>query len=285
MISSFALSLLLVSAVLHAAWNLLLKQAGEKQIATWWALVAGSVCAAPLLAFSPISIASVWPYLVASAIFEALYYLVLTRAYSQGDFSLVYPIARGAAPALLALWSVIFLGERLRLLGLLGLVLICLGLAVVGGSAWFSQRAHWPGRVSVLLALGVSVCISLYSVIDGAAVKHNPPAPYTVLEIAATAVLLTPLILRRYGWPAVKAEWTRHWPRLLLIGLLTLAAYGLVLTAYSMSPVSYAGAIREVSIVVAALAGWALLKEEFGIVRFAGAAIVFAGIVLIAWPG
>jgi drug/metabolite transporter (DMT)-like permease len=285
LISPLALSLLVVSAVLHAGWNLLLKQAGEKQIATWWALVAGSVCAAPLLVFIPISIASVWPYLLASAVFEALYYLVLAQAYSQGDFSLVYPIARGAAPALLALWSVIFLGERLRFFGGLGLALICLGLAVVGGSAWFSQRAHWPGRASVLLALGVAVCISLYSVIDGAAVKHNPPAAYTVLELAAAAILLTPLTMRRYGWSAVKAEWKQHWRRLLLIGVLTVAAYLLVLTVYSVAQVSYAGAIREVSIVIAALAGWGLLGEALGKVRVAGAGIVFAGILLIAWRG
>jgi drug/metabolite transporter (DMT)-like permease len=284
-VSPFVLSLLLISAVFHTGWNLLLKQAGEKRIATWWALVACSVCALPVLLFSPISIPSVWPYVLASAVFEALYYMVLVRAYGQGEFSLVYPIARGAAPALLAMWSVLFFGERLSLFGGLGLGLIILGLMIVGGSAWFASRMLAPDRLSVLLALALAVTISFYSVIDGAAVKRNPPVAYTVLAFAATALLLTPLILGRYGLPAVVAEWKLHWRRLLLIGLLTFLAYSLVLTAYSMTQVSYAGAIREIGIVIAALAGWGLLGEELGKVRVVGAAVVFAGILLIAIKG
>jgi drug/metabolite transporter (DMT)-like permease len=283
--SPFILLLLLLSAGFHAGWNLLLKQTGEKYIATWWALVASSVCALPVLAFSPISLAAVWPYLLASALFEALYYTVLVRAYGRGDFSLVYPIARGAAPALLALWAVLFLGERLRFFGGVGLGLIILGLVVVGGSAWFSRRVLLPDRPSILLALGAAGCISLYSVIDAAAVKHHSPAAYTVLAFAATAALLTPFVMRRYGVPAVVAEWKLHWRRLLVIGLLTFFAYGLVLTVYRVAQVSYAGAIREISIVIAALAGWRWLGEELGKVRVIGATVVFAGILFIAFKG
>jgi drug/metabolite transporter (DMT)-like permease len=282
--SPLVLLLLFASAVFHAGWNLLLKQAGEKHIATWWALVATAVCALPVLAFNPISLAVAWPYVLASAGFEALYYWVLVQAYDQGDFSLVYPVARGAAPALLALWAVLFLGERLRLFGGVGLGLIVLGLAVVGGSAWFTHRGS-PSRLSLGLALGVALCISLYSIIDAAAVKHNAPAGYTVVIFAATAALMAPVVLRRYGWPAVAAEWRGHWRRLLLIGLLTFLAYSLVLTVYRVGQVSYAGAVREISIVLAALAGWRLLGEPLGKVRVAGAAVVFAGILLIALKG
>ena len=278
----FVLALLFAAAVFHAGWNLLLKQVEEKHIATWWALVASAACSLPVLAFSPISIIAVWPYVLASAILEALYYSVLAQAYRYGDFSLVYPIARGAAPALLAIWSVLVLGERLQPLGVMGLGLVVGGLVVVGSSAWLSQRRLAVGRASVVLALCVAVCISFYSVIDGAAVKHNPPAGYTTLIFAATTALLTPVVIARHGLPAVVGEWKRRWRRLVAIGLLTFLAYSLVLTAYSLAQISYVGAIREVSIVVGAVAGWRLLGEELGKVRVIGAIVVFAGILVIA---
>src|SRR5581483_7043980 len=116
-----ALGLLLFAAALHALWNLFVKRAGEKQIFTWWALLVGVVCFAPLVIFGPALPARVWPYILGSGALEALYFVALTLAYKLGDFSLVYPLARGAAPALLAVWTALFLGERLTPFGLLGL--------------------------------------------------------------------------------------------------------------------------------------------------------------------
>src|ERR1051326_3025786 len=135
-----ALGLLLLAAVLHAGWNLFVKRAGEKQIFTWWALLVGVVCFAPLVIFGEALPASVWPYVLGSAVLEAIYFIALTFAYKLGDFSLVYPLARGAAPALLALWPAIFLADRPTALGLLGLAILLLGLLVVGSGAWWSQR-------------------------------------------------------------------------------------------------------------------------------------------------
>src|SRR5690348_2282561 len=106
-----ALGLLLLAAVLHALWNLFVKRAGEKQIFTWWALVVGVVGFSPLIFFGAALPARAWPYILGSAVMEAIYYIALTLAYKLGDFSLVYPLARGAAPALLAVWAALFLGE------------------------------------------------------------------------------------------------------------------------------------------------------------------------------
>ena len=299
-----ALILLVVAAALHTGWNLLVKRAGEKQIFTWWAMVVGTACFAPLLVFSTPLPLAVWPYVLASALVETLYYLALLRAYTIGDFSLIYPLARGAAPAFLALWAALFLGERPHAGGIAGLTLLLAGLLLVGGAARRAARrrnalvlgasgaaARPRGNIMALAgsgtaaALTVACCISIYSVIDGAAVKIAPPIAYTVAVIGASALLMTPVVLTRYGRPAVMAEWRVNWPQIVLVGMLTLVTYALVLQAYALGRVSYAGAVREISVVFAALVGWRWLGEGFGGWRVAGALLIFAGILVIAIAG
>jgi len=281
-----ALALVLIAAALHAGWNLLVKRAKEKQIFTWWALVVGTICFAPLLVLDPLPITRIWLYVVCSALVEGLYYITLTRAYEKGDFSLIYPMARGTAPALLAIWAVLFLDERPHLAGFAGLALLILGLIVVGGNVWWSLRKTSALSASgVGLALGTALCISIYSAIDGAAVRLAPPLSYTVLIIGLSSVFITPLMVVQYGYHTVTAEWRANWPRIILVGILSLLSYMLVLYAYSVGRVSYAGAIREVSIVFAAIVGWRWLGENFGGMRTVGAILIFAGILVIAVAG
>jgi drug/metabolite transporter (DMT)-like permease len=284
--SAIALGLVLASAVLHTVWNLVLKQAANKQMLTWWALVAGFVLSSPVLLLGPPIPARVWPYVLGSAVAEAAYFWMLVRAYERADFSLVYPLARGAAPALLALWAALLLDERLSAAGVGGLALVLAGLTLVGGARLFG-----PGRVAlrelrgVGSALGVALCISVYSLIGAAAVRFAPPAPFAVLDLGLTALLLAPLVLGRHGGRAVLAAAAAAPLRIAAVGALMMLTYMLVLTAYALGPVSYAGALRESSVVLAALAGWLWLGESFGAVRVAGAVLIFAGIVLVAAIG
>ena len=281
-----ALVLLLVAAVLHAGWNLFVKRAREKQVFTWWGLVVGSICFAPLLLLSQSFPLRVWPYVIFSALVEGAYYIVLTRAYEHGDFSLVYPMARGAAPAFLVIWAVLFLGERPRIAGFVGLALIVLGLVIVGGNTWWSLRKTTVLSGSGIgLALGVALCISIYSAIDGAAVRIVAPLPYTVLVISLSTVFITPVILVRYGGRAAAAEWRTNWFRIVIVGILMLLSYMLVLQTYAIAHVSYAGAIREISVVFAAFIGWRWLGEGFGLLRLLGASVIFVGILVIAIAG
>jgi drug/metabolite transporter (DMT)-like permease len=285
-VSPFALVLLIIAAALHAGWNFLVKRARERQIFAWLALVVGPLCFAPFVLPGAEVQAQVWLFVVASAVAESIYFIALTYAYGKADFSLVYPLARGAAPALLALWAVLFLGERLRAAGLLGLALLVLGLMVVGGAAWWARRSAEPPHLGgVLAALGVAGCISIYSAIDGAAVRHVDPLPYIVLVLALTAALLAPPLLLRYGRQAVAAEWRANWQGIALVGVATMLGYTFVLQAYAISGVSYAGAIREISVVFGALAGWRWLGEGFGATRTLGAGLIFLGILVIAVAG
>ncbi len=280
-----ALALLFVAAILHTTWNLLLKQAGEKQVATWWGLLLGSAVFLPALAWTGLPARETWVLLLCSVLGEAAYYLILTRAYGDSDFSLVYPLSRGAAPALIVLWSSLFLGERPSLGGGLGLGVIILGLLIVGGSGALRRMGATPQLRGVALALLLALMISIYSTLSGAAVKRTPAFPYAVAMFFLTPVLLAPVMFRRFGWPLLKRELALHHRRLLAIGLLIVSAYTLSLAAYRIAPVGYTGAVREVSVVFAAFAGWRLLGEPSGGMRVVGSLVIFTGILLIALLG
>lgn len=277
-----AILLLIGSASLHALWNLLLKQAGEKYIATWWAVLLGSAVFLPVLLITGLPARETWPLLVASVLIEAGYYVTLSKAYQDADFSLVYPLARGTAPALIAVWSISFLGEKLTPPGLAGLAIIIAGLLIVGGSHLFSDRLEKPHFRGVALALILAVLISIYTTIDGAAVKRTPAFPYAVMVFFLAPVLTAPAIFQLYGWQVLKTELVHHRLQIVSIGLLTVCSYLLALFAYSIAPVSYAGAIREISVVIGALVGWRFLGERLGSWRLAGALVIFGGILVIA---
>jgi drug/metabolite transporter (DMT)-like permease len=290
-VSPLAFALLFVAAVLHATWNLLLRQASDRLAFTWWALVLVFPLAVAVFLAGP-ALHGVWPFALASAALEAGYFATLAVAYGRGDFSLVYPIARGTAPLLLTAGAIVFLHERPGPLGLSGLGVLAAGLAVVGwgGRARPARPAGPAGRgaaksAGVGWALAVALFIALYSLVDGAAVKRFPSAPYTILVFALTAVLAAGPLFYLRGARAVLAEGRRSWRRIPLVAAFSLVSYMLVLRAYSIAPVAYAGAVREVSVVLAALAGWRLLGEGFGLSRLLGALLVFAGILLIAIAG
>ena len=285
-----ALALLFGSAILHTTWNLLVKQAGEKLMATWWGILVGSLLFVPALFIWGWPAPHIWLYILTSALMGASFFFVLPFAYDDSDFSVVYPMARGAAPALIAVWSVLFLREQLSAGGVIGLLIIIAGLMIVGGSGWFSQRALGISALSVAKpsvkgiwpALLLAVIISVYSVIDGAAVKLTNPVPYAALIYFVSAIYLTPYVFVKHGWRELRQEFKSFRWRLILIGALIVAAYMLALWAYRLSSVSYVGAIREMNVVVGALAGWQLLGEKFGPVRVFGSVVIFAGILVIA---
>ena len=240
----------------------------------------------PLVIFGAALPGSVWPYILGSAALEAVYFIALTLAYKLGDFSLVYPLARGAAPALLAIWAALFLGERPSPLGLVGLVVLLLGLLVVGTGAWRKQQKTSGVSIAAIgAALLVALCISLYTVVDGAAVRFVDPSPYTVVVLGLSALFTGPAVWARYGRKPMLAEWRANWLSILVVGVLMMLTFVMVLHAYKLAPVNYAGAIREVSVVFGALAGWLWLGEGFGARRAVGSVLIFAGILVIALAG
>lgn len=315
-----ALALALGAGALHATWNLILKGASDRLLVAAWGLLAGAAIFSPaLIAAWPVP-AAVWPFACASATVLLGYYACLAAAYERGDFSLVYPVARGAAPALLTLWAALFLGERPSALGLAGIATILAGLAVVGGAPlWLAadaaQATDGGSRLRALrlhargagVAFLVALLVSVYTAVDAAGVRHWSPLPYLVLVFALSGSVLVPLLALRevlagrgaaaepgYAAGPERGHAGREgrsralhvlrtdWLRIVVVAAMTLGAYALVLEAFRIAPVSYAGAVRESGVVFGALAGWLLLGERFGKVRAAGATLVFAGIALLA---
>ncbi|NNF25793.1 MAG: EamA family transporter [Gemmatimonadetes bacterium] len=281
-VSPEALTLVLAAGLVHASWNLILKRSEDPLIVGAASLLAGSLLFAPVLVGALPVPRAVWPYVSTSALVMVAYYGVLGHAYRRGDFSLVYPVARGSAPALIALWATLFLGERPSPRGLSGIGLILLGLVVLGGGPLWIRRRDWKNLAPGLFpAFVVAVLISIYSVVDGAGVRLWEPAPYVVLTFALGGGMLVPALWLRDP-PRVKQVVRRSWRSVVVIAGLTLLAYSMVLRAYQIAPIAYAGAAREIGIVFGALAGWLILGERFGGFRTVGAVLVFAGIGVLA---
>jgi drug/metabolite transporter (DMT)-like permease len=193
----------------------------------------------------------------------------------------VYPIARGTSPGLLALWAYLFLGERPSAVAALGIVVLVAGLIIVGTHSRRTAPTGTPSYRSVGLALAVALLISLYSVVDGAAVQRINAFSYSGHIFALIPLLLTPLMFWRYGVPTMVNVWRLSAPRLVVTGVLMAGSYLLVLLVYQIAPVGYAGAVREVSVVFAALLGRVWFQEQVGLQRALGIACIFGGVLLV----
>ena len=279
---TLAIALLLTSAALHALWNLFLKQSQEKYLAMGWQVIIGSIVSIFALIFIGLPPRSMWLFVLSSAILEAIYFAILTYAYNDHDFSLVYPVARGAAPALVVIWSALFLGEIPSAGGFLGIVLIVCGLAIIGATSLLQNQANKPHLRGIAIALSVALVISIYTLVDGYAVKNGPALSYGLSLFVLMPLFTTPFIFRHYGWEHSLNAFREQPRRLILVGILAVIAYLSALYAYSIAPVNYSEAIREVSVVMGAFAGWYFLGEQMGKIRILGALVIFAGIVMIA---
>jgi drug/metabolite transporter (DMT)-like permease len=283
--SPLAIVLLLTSAALHALWNLLLKQSPDKYIAMGWQVIISGMISLFILIFTGLPPRSMWLWAVISTTLEVIYFVLLSSAYSDHDFSMIYPVARGAAPALVVIWSVLFLGEIPSLGGFIGIFTIIGGLIIIGSTSIFQLHGEKPKFKGIAIALLIALVISLYTLVDGFAVKHGPVLSYGLTMFMLMPVLTTPFIVHHYGWEQFRKARLKAPFRLILVGFLGVVAYLFALFAYSLAPLNYSEAIREVSVVMGAFAGWQFLGEKMGKIRLVGAAVIFAGIVLIALFG
>ena len=279
-----AIVLLLTSALMHALWNLILKQSDIKYVAMNWQVLLSGGAAIIALFFVGIPPRDMWPFAIASTILEVLYFLLLMYAYTDHDFSLIYPIARGAAPALVVIWAAIILSEIPTTGGMVGILLIVVGMIIIGATSLLNNSENKPHLKGIFLALGVAFIISLYTIVDGTAVKRHPDAAlaYALSMFTLVPFLTTPFMVRRFGWGAFAQAWRGQRWRLVLGGVLGVVAYTTALFAYSFAPLNYSEAIREVSVVIGAFFGWRFLNEQLGGYRLLGAGVIFGGIVLIA---
>jgi drug/metabolite transporter (DMT)-like permease len=259
-VTGAALALVLSAAVIHATWNAMAKGARDPMAMLWWAGVLSSLVLAPpslyVLArdgFSPRAL----PFVAATVILHSMYFLSLGKAYQTGDFSVVYPMARGMGVALVPMGAYYFFDERLSRLGVLGIALIGLGIFVLHWrrGAWSEDALLRPGTG---WAIATGLCIASYSLVDKVGVSHINPLPYLWAMMLGSCVSLLPAVRARPG--SMAREWRENRLAVLLSGVLSPGGYLLVLFAFRLSKAGYVVAGREVSIVISALIGSILFK-------------------------
>ncbi len=286
----FSLVLLLAAALLHALSNALIKQSRDKLAFTWWMLTMWAVIGLPLLFFAGQPQPIGWLIILASGLVEAVYFITLTRAYALGDLSQVYPVARGSAPLFVLLWALLLLGERPSPLGVGGILLVVSGLYLVNLPSLADWKRPLLGfQAAARWALLTGLLISIYSAIDKVGVRYVDPLPYLYLFLFVTWVALAAQWLNPARRVALREELQPN-PKVrllwaLLVMLLGSAAYGLVLAALRISPVSYVSPVRELSVVIGAWIGVRFMGEKGGRLRVMAAALVAAGIIVIALGG
>jgi drug/metabolite transporter (DMT)-like permease len=279
-----ALVLVVCAAVLHATWNALAKRA-EHQFAFLWSSV--SLATVLLLPFGIAHLSAEQtptaglPFVAASTGIHALYFWALGRSYRFGDFSRVYPMARGLGVALVPLIALPLFGERLSWLGSLGIGLVVLGIAWLGGRASLSRGSAGIGAgAGTVWAVVTGATIAGYSLVDKAGVARLHPMAYIALMGLGISVLLSPIALANRR--ALATEWRRRWLAILVASGMNLTSYLLVLFAFRLSKVGYVVASRELSILFSAFLGsWWLGEGRLG-PRLAGASVVLAGVLCVA---
>jgi drug/metabolite transporter (DMT)-like permease len=281
-VTGAALALVLSAAVIHATWNAMAKGARDPMAMLWWAGVLSSLVLAPPSlyvltrdGFSPRAL----PFVVATVILHSMYFFSLGKAYQTGDFSVVYPMARGMGVALVPMGAYYFFDERLSRLGILGIALIGLGIFVLHWrrGAWSEDALLRPGTG---WAIATGLCIASYSLVDKVGVSHINPLPYLWAMMLGSCVSLLPAVRARPG--SMAREWRENRLAVLLSGVLSPGGYLLVLFAFRLSKAGYVVAGREVSIVISALIGSILLREGRLPQRLLGAAVVAFGVVCVA---
>lgn len=271
-----ATALALGAASLHATWNFVAKRAeGDRTMVLWAQFFMGAVIALPLL----VGYHLVWGMPMQVYVWAALsgcvhlpYVWLLAHAYTVADFSVSYPVARGGGAALAALCGVVFLGDHLSALEIGGIAVVALGLLMLAyGATWRDLR----------IALVVACTIGGYTTFDARGSRLADGVGYVFASAIATTVSTTTFALCTGRRADMVQVLRRHTRRATVTGLASLVTYGMVLVAVQHAPVGYVTALRESSVVLAALAGWKLLGEGNHHRRLTAAVVVFAGLLLL----
>jgi drug/metabolite transporter (DMT)-like permease len=265
----------LAAAVTHAVWNAIAHGIKDQTLAFALIGVGGAAVSVPLVIVAAIPRSSSWPYLLASVAIHVFYNLLLMQCYRLGEFSQVYPLARGVSPLVVTILAAVFVHEHLALLQIVGVTVVSAGLVflVFGGRR--------PGRGAFLAAVGTGLTIAAYTTVDGVGVRlSHSPVGYIgwLMVLESLCVPLFALVRRR-------EVLLKQPPRILLSGLaagaLSVLAYGLVLWAQTRGALAPIAALRETSVIFGAIIGTVIFREPFGRNRIAATVLVVAGIVLL----
>jgi uncharacterized membrane protein len=289
-LTPLSILLTLASALIHSSWNFIVKKRNWPVEFYFWVFLVGPLFYLPFflgfeafpLFFSHATI-KFWLLSIVSGLIQTVYLICLIEGYRVGDLSLVYPISR-ASPLFTQIWAVLFIGEILSAIGVLGIVLVTAGIFVISSGYFRSggsvlPYAHSPS-LPYLLAFTGAMMGSIYSVIDKVCVEIGHPVFYIWLTDLWMCGALGVYHLIRKRAPLLRA-WHEGKRDIPVIAVLQNASYLLVLLALQMSKVSYVVAFRQVAALFGAALGIIFLKEEHGMTRMIGAVILTLGLILV----
>ncbi|MGD1876056.1 MAG: EamA family transporter [Kiloniellaceae bacterium] len=275
--SEFAVALVLSAALLHATWNAIVKGTRARALILAAVAATNGTVGLGLLLWAETPAPASWPYIAASSIIHYAYYYFLALAYKWGDLSRVYPISRGIAPLLVSLGALIFAGEQLSALGWGGVALISAGISIL---AFFSKGPSIPDPRSTLAAIATGLIIASYSITDGIGVRLSG-SPFGYMGwLFVTEFLVTAFVFARLR-PRMTPEARATLRAGYFGGFCAVAAYGLVIYANTLAPLGMVSALRESSVIIAALFGVVIFRERPWISRIAAALTVGAGVLVL----
>lgn len=276
--------LVLLAAVMHAGWNVMVKIGNDTLLNMGLTMGLAGLIAVPFLFVTAIPDVASWPYLLGSLLTHLGYYLFLVLAYRHGELSLVYPIARGSAPLLVAVTAWLLPPHEI-LAGwqMAGVAAISLGILSLAVEKPLSGAHKWQPIVFGLLT---GLCIMGYTLCDGLGIRHAGPDEaqqfgYIAWLFALDAPLLVLYCVWRRGVGPALAYWSRGWKLGLAGGALSAGAYGIAIFAMKSGAFAHVSALRETSVIFAALMSAYLLKERFRARRYASVSLVALGAVLL----
>ena len=290
--SAGALALVILAGLIHASWNIAAKKAGgDVRFAAFSGIVLLVFWAPVGLWFAVQEVPrwglTEWLFILATGLLHTGYFIVLLRGYRKADLTVVYPLARGSGPLLTSLVAILLLGEQISALGALGIAGVVGGVFLIAGGPALWRASHDPARrlrvrKGLLYGLLTGVFIAAYTVVDGYAVKFLFMSPILVdyLGNVVRLVLMAPVLLRDI--PGSTLMWRTQWKYAAVVGIAAPVSYVLVLYAMQVAPMSHVAPAREVSMLFAALIGGQLLGEGDRLPRLAGAALIAAGVMLLA---
>lgn len=274
------IALVLGAALLHATWNALLKSGDDRLRSIVVMTSAASLASAPALLVLPVPRAAAWPAVALSAALHLGYNLVLVRAYRYGDLGQIYPLARGSSPLLVLAGAMVVAGERPDLATLAGIATISAGIVTLARGRGATSRA------GLATSLVTGAFIAAYTVTDGLGgrLAGNPVAYAVWLFVLDGFPMMAVYLVVRRG-PARRLPLDREAAKGAVGGLVSLVAYTAVIWAASVSPMGPVSAMRETSVVFAALLGWAFLGEPLTLRRLTSGLLVAIGAIVLALHG
>jgi drug/metabolite transporter (DMT)-like permease len=269
--------LVLLAAALNAGWNAVIKVSGDRIASMAVVTLFGSLVSLLALPFVGLPDPASWPLLALAILIHTAYHFALPAAYNYGDLGQVYPIARGSAPLLVTLGAFVFAGETLGTIPLFGIIFLAAGVMALaldrGTGLTRNPRA-------VLLALGTGVFIASYTLVDGMGGRQAGSAISFAVCLTIGDGLLTFFIALIWKAKAISKVARSNLTPALLAGGMQVGSYWIIIVAMAFAPLGMVSALRETSVLFAALISTFILKEGFGVWRFVSAGMIACGIGL-----